>query len=750
MTDTVSRLCDELAVFADLGTDAPKAMRHGRHLVVNLVRGGEELRLDFLDDGAGKVIVRTPTGHRLHSHASYKALLASEAFGSLRVWADHQKTYLQETLKDVGTPIEVNGVLPSNVGHLGIKSLDDFLVSRNRNDLSVQVMLIDGPAGIGKTKFIEFLAKARAEKYLTVRRPLILHVQSRGRVLTFLQDLIAFSLQRLRLGVTFDQLPILVRHGLVTLAIDGFDELGDPNGYDLAWGQVNELVNQIRGQGTLILAGRETFIGRDRVAKSIKSLGDHDVLEALTLEPPEPNEAKAWLRTREWSEEDLASAYPLFERGSYALRPFFLMQLAGQKVVSIIRERAVGHALPFLVDVMVEREAGKFGDAIDSIMTAEQRQEFVRRFLREVARHMADDQTDAIDEVSMAWLVEFAVPRDTDVESLSLLRNRAAVVAFLEKDDAPRYRRFAHSQLFNYFLGEEMIDATLNGEMPKFVRRNILGADFLAAFSDLVLPLAATKSETVREFFRVASKRAREHLGHDRAARNLGALLVTMLPAMEGVADIRIDGIGADEAVIQGTVPRSVITGTMVNQLDIRAADLRAVEFEECWIGTLIVDETSRVPLSFPAPDRIRRKGVGPEGSVIVVPGEIASWLDRHGRVDLEGEQGGTSLIPVELRNHELTLLLERACRGRAYWIPKVRDDNDHVAKFVDDPLWAAVLELLKQHDLLREARLSSSGRKATFFHIKRSNDILKADPEDSQIRNFYRSLVARIRGNGH
>jgi hypothetical protein len=75
-------------------------------------------------------------------------------------------------------------------------------------------------------------------------------------------DLMAFSLQTLRLSVTYDQVPVLVRHGLVTLAIDGFDELGDPNGYDLAWAQVNDLVVEARGQGQIILAGRETFIGR--------------------------------------------------------------------------------------------------------------------------------------------------------------------------------------------------------------------------------------------------------------------------------------------------------------------------------------------------------------------------------------------------------------------------------------------------------------------------------------------------------
>ena len=74
---------------------------------------------------------------------------------------------------------------------------------------------------------------------------------------------------------------------------------------------------------------------------------------------------------------------------------------------------------------------------------------------------MADDQTEAIDAVSIAWLVEFAAPEDLDPESLALLKNRAAVVAFLENDDAPRYRRFAHAQLFNYFLAELAIDASL-------------------------------------------------------------------------------------------------------------------------------------------------------------------------------------------------------------------------------------------------------------------------------------------------
>ncbi len=746
MTDPTSRLCDELAVFSDLGTDPPRAMRHDDRLIVRMIRGGDELRLEFLDGPDGKVIEHPPNGAGSRTHASYKALLASETFSDLRLWADHQKTVLRNTLKNVDGRIHVEGVLSGTADTLDIDALDDLLVPGNCSDPSIRVMLIDGPAGIGKTQFIESLAASRTDKFLTTRRPLVLHVQSRGRVLTFLQDLIAFSLQRLRLTVTFDQLPMLVRHGLVTLAIDGFDELGDPNGYDLAWGQVNELVTQIRGKGTLILAGRETFIGRQRVSRKITSLGQHDLLETLSLQPPDPNVAKGWLRARHWSDDDLASADALFDPGSYALRPFFLVQLGRPGVVSTIRKLAAGHPLAFLVEMMTEREVGKFGAALDRILSVEQRRDFLRSLLREIARHMADDQTEAIDEVSIAWLVEFAAPQDLDPESLALLKNRAAVVAFLENDDAPRYRRFAHSQLFNYFLAELAVDAVSNDEIPKFIRRNILGADFLAAFSDLA---ATAEPQHIHEFFQAASRTARTYLSVDRGARNLGALLVTALPAMNGGPDLRIEGIATDESLIQGTAPEAAIANATINQLDVQGADLRAVTFENCWIGTLIVDETTRVSPTCPVPDRIRRQDVGAkDDSVLGGSDGINDWLDQHGRIQPAAQQDDAELVPSDLRDDQLVMLLERACRNRAYWIPRDRDNDDQSAKFVSNRRWSEVLDLLREHDLVREAQLSSSGRTNTFVHIKRRTDILTADPGDTRIRNLYSSLVEKIRGH--
>ena len=735
------RILEDLLVFADLTTE-PR--HHGDPLVVRMFRQGEELELRFHDDGAGKVIERSLETGESRSHASYRALLASERWGNLRAWLGHQKIALQQALDDIKPPIPVTGSLPNSDAPIDIKKLDDRLATHDHGGQSVHVMLIDGPAGIGKTTFISLLALSRAETYLTHRRPLVLHVQSRGRVLTYLQDMIAFSLQKLRLAVTFDQLPVLVRHGLVTLAIDGFDELADPNGYDIAWSQINELVDQVRGRGTLILAGRETFIGLERIKDRVKSLTEQDTVDVLSLQPPDPAMAKNWLRKKNWTDEDLRSSEALFEPDSYALRPFFLAQLAVPETASNIGKKAAGNLLGLLVESMIDREAGKFGDAVATVLNEDERRDYLRHLLREIARSMADDGTEAIDEQMLAWLVDVAAPEGMPPDVIGLLKHRTPIVAFMEKDDAPNYRRFAHSQIYHHFLGLETIDAIVKGEIPKYVRRNIMGADFLAAFSDLVVAVAEKDPKRIRKFFSPASHMVEHYAWIDQGVRNLGAFLVTMLPAMKEIPDLKLQGLDIDEATIQGTAPPAEVQQVTVNQLDVRGADLRELNFDSTTIVTLVVDEATLVPASLPVPMRLQYAGHSAQSSAVIAnPAEIKDWLGKHG-MGGPGDDEDHGLVPSALRDHSLLRLLGRVCRRKSYWIPLEKR-----AKFqtdVDDPYWNVLFELLADHDLVRLEQKAVSGKGTELVHIKRSKDILTENSKDDQIRAFYESLVERLK----
>ena len=746
MNDLHVRILDEMMVFADLGTDGAQGEQTREGFVVRLFRNGEELALVFAADG--KVIERC-RGSKPRTHASYRALLASERFGDLRSWAATQKVLLRE-MEEIKPLIPVQGTLADGNDKLNADDLDGFLQATERCEDSVQILLIDGPAGIGKTKFIEVLALARATAYGRLRHPLVLHVQSRGRVLSYLQDLIAHSLQRLRLSVTFDQLPVLVRHGLVTLAIDGFDELGDPNGYELAWGQVDLTVDEIRGAGTLILAGRETFTGLGRLRSNLRELKEQDVVHGLTLHPPSPSEAVRWLgqekikdkeKKKGWSKADVENIRYLLDPDSYALRPFFLARLAETDIAEPLRQASGTSLLSILIDLMVERESRKFGDAVDRVLNAEQRRRYAHRFLCEVARYIADDQTDIIGETPLTWLVDIALPEAVDdADTIRMLKNRAGVMAFLANDELPGYRRFAHSQVFNYFLSVAVIESVGKGEIPKFVRRNILSADFLAVFVEVLRHVANDQPNRVTQFFNGAQEWVRNYQSIDRGARNLGAWIIAALPTL---ADLGRDGevrrigpLEVDETIIKGTMPSVVLQGVAVNQIDIRGADLRALEFEESSFATVIVDGGTRVCETFPRPTRIRRQNIGGGTDDEWEPGAIDTWLDEHGRLPATDEVAPDP----ESRHAALLRLVERACRSSSFWIPE--DTDTKIERFVKDADWPVVLTLLRDHGFIRDQHLGVSGRQNRFVHIKQSDRILANDPSDGDVTQFYAALA--------
>lgn len=740
MNDTCSRILDEMMVFADLGTDGARGKQTAEGFEVSLFRGGDELEVVSADGGTAKVVERCGSEK---THASYRALLASERFGDLRSWAATQAKLLRETMEEIEALIRVEGTVAGRDDKLTADGLDDFLWSAELGEDSVQVMLIDGPAGIGKTKFIERLALARAAAYGRLRHPLVLHVQSRGRVLSYLQDLIAFSLQSLRLSVTFDQLPILARHGLVALAIDGFDELGDPNGYELAWSQLNETISEIRGAATLILAGRETFFGLDRLKKALPELGDRDIVHGLTLQPPSPKEAERWLGKRGWAKAHVERTRELLDEDSYALRPFFLARLADSEVAENIDQSAGTSLLSILIDLMVDRESGKFGDAVDRVLSRDERRRYAHRFLCETARYMADDQTDIIGETALTWLVEMALPKEVDPDVVGLLRNRAGAMAFLANDALPGYRRFAHSQLLNYFLSAAIIHAASNNEVPKFVRRNIFGTDFLVVFAEVVHRMAGKDPVRVERFFEAAQSWVRNYPSIDRGGRNLGAWLIAALPAVGDIGstsrECRIGPMEVDETAIRGTAPHAVLRSVFVNQLDVRGADLRDLVFEQCVVGTAIVDEGTRVPQSFPLPDRIRvqmYKGHGPTED-IWAPDQVKEWLSGHG--DAEPGQGDDQ-VPND-QHAAMLRVLGRACRSPSFWIPEKIETN--VDKFVNDPQWPKVRTLLYDHGYIREDKRSVSGRRSRFVHIKEPLRILANGSDDAQVRRFYDALAA-------
>jgi hypothetical protein len=499
------QLLADFSPFADIGESAPRVSENAGNFTVSFTRNGRELKLVI--NSVSGIVRSTLKKNTPRQHTSIATLLASDLFANMRRWAEIQRELLGKEA-ELRSTIPLNAKMDSNDSITSIQDISNLLGSDERSVEATEILLIDGPAGIGKTNVISQIALQRASSYKETPTPLILHIKSRGRVLSNLDDLMAFSLQSIRSLVTYDQIPVLVRHGLVVAAIDGFDELGDPNGYDTAWAQLSDFIASVRGKGALILAGRDTFISRARLLKDVSSLRENiDIVRGLTLLPPSPLQAKEWLQKYKWAEKDFSipSISVLLEDGSFALRPVFLKLIAEIRPKDI-RDANVGFLTPFLLNNIISREAKLFGKAVQAVITTSQIEVFITNFMLEAAREMADMQAEALDDATLSWVAETTLDAELPSEIVGLIKNRAVVIALMVNDDRPNYKKFLHTHIQNYYLARVAIETISNGETPKFIRRNILGAEFLSTFVDVVSENLTSRLFPIGSFISRAQK----------------------------------------------------------------------------------------------------------------------------------------------------------------------------------------------------------------------------------------------------
>lgn len=733
---TPENLIADFAPFVDIGESAPKVTEQKGKILVRFTRDGRELKIE-IDPASGQLKIHVGRGAG-KPFPSVAHLLASEQFANLRRWADVQSESLSAAIEKRMLPI--NGRTHEGASVASAQEVDRLLGTSQRRPDAAEVLLIDGPAGIGKTSLITRLAFERATAYKQTPTPLILHIKSRGRVLSNLDDLMAFSLQSIRSSVTYDQVPVLVRHGLIIAAIDGFDELGDPNGYDTAWAQLSELISFVRGLGTLILAGRDTFISRARLLKDVNSLREEtDIVNCLTLEAPTAEQAREWLLGHGWTNDTLASPSisVLFDDDSFARRPVFLKLLAEQLKPKDIKKEKESFLTPFLLRNIISREASLFGKTVQAILPKERIESYLTEFMLEVAREMADMQAESLDGATLSWVAEAALGDGIAADIVGLVKNRAAVVALLVNDERPGYKTFVHSQIHNYFLSRVAIEAIAKGDIPKFIRRNIIGADFLSTFIDVVAEYSATGSELVPRFIGKAQNLAQTYPHLDRGSRNIGALLLASVQNVQAGDKAYFAGFQVDEAVIRGTAGPATLDEVVISQVDCRQADLSALEFEKSSVITLIADDASRFPKSFPIP-RILVDGIGAQ---ITDAQGIVDWLALRGRADNTPAIG---VVPQNVKAHRVYTLLGRACRMRRYWL-REGDDDVHAEKVLKDENWPVLSKVLLANDFLRVEKRDASGSSSPFFHIRHAERLLAESPADAQVAKFFSDLGKAI-----
>lgn len=699
----INQVIEDIKLFCDPFTDISQKPVAGKKRLL-ITRNGRELTLD-IDVVTGRILAK----HRAVEFKNLRSLLASPDFADMRRFVETQQRFYKKS-KDtsvIASEIDYSGkIIPAE------ELIDSIEASKDR----VNLVLLDGPAGVGKTFQITQLAKAQTFKFLAdnVSAP-ILHISSSGRRLSNFKDVLAATTQDMGASFGGIHVPTLVRHGLLIAAIDGFDELVDADGYEDSWRALREFIEDVGAAGKIILAARDTFLDEQEFLDRInKNKNINITLNLAHIKLASADVAVSYLSDSKLP--NLASKnqviQDIFSSNSYALRPFFLTVLkeaGGWKKVQTEGLRS------FLVDNLIDREAKILSRTLGSI-SSEMAISPLNTLFEEVALEMATRENNLIENEHLAFLTDYCFGDLLDETAKRKLMHKAGSISFLEVSGVKDKRKFPHTEIQFYFLGKSLINQLQNRIIPNVLRRTILGAEHLEVFAEV---FAADE---------VAAKKAMSYLqvvlngdtSNDRLATNGGAMV--LLSFAFGLIE-RVDYLSVNEATFSGGSPIGTLQNVDVSRLDACGCNMSKVIFDKVKVGVLVVDEFTQFGNKRPEIGALEIRGSN--ARIERDPAVISAFVIDHSTISDQNA----------LLDHPAVQLLGKIAR-RSVRFCYLRDgnDDDDGSFMLRDARWTKVKEVLESHGRVEIKKgKPMHGRPAALVRIKRPIELLDQSLEETQ-----------------
>ncbi|MEL7463103.1 MAG: hypothetical protein AAFN79_03500 [Pseudomonadota bacterium] len=703
----------DLRAFADAW--APfEVTRDGLQWRATLGRRGE-MKLHRLEDGSIRGLTETSP-----SASSFNSLLATPRFADLERLASAQ-VFATKRLRDdyVESKIrwqERNEVITTT------EAIDRFYELPDST-----LVALDGLAGAGKTHLIERITRQRAINTLNKSsiKPLILHVKAGGKQLSSLEDRIDGTLgSELQAGFARSELPTLVRRGLIWVAIDGFDELSDSRGFGDSWKALEEYLRSIDGQGVTIISGRDTFLDQQAILEgienNIKSLSLS--LQLVTVELPDVDDALQWLSgRRNWGQATAESQRNIvtelrqrLSEQSFLRRPFFLGKLAEIGPSEFVDMG--GEPLEIMMESFILREVEKWTNELPERREIDVISNIFKSILTEVARSMADYETDVIELDFIDLIIQDAFARhapDTRPAFLDAVRQKAGNLALLESVGFNgELRSFNHDIVRAYFYAEHLKEHLSNySDMPTSIKRRAMSMDEFRVFNVCVRYQDQELRISLRKKLFRQIERSRSS---SIAIANIGGLLISILPfdsepdLPQALTSLNLLDIWA--ADIGG---RAELQSVSCNKLDARGSDLTQIKFDAgCDVYEFLLDESTKLGKTAPKAHFI--------------------LFDSQGRVERRpGEEISSFQMQTkeEAPPHPAVVTLDKLARtmSRQHWVRFSNDEKDRIARhMLQSGYWEDLSRILMTHGFLEESdKKDSRGQRSTWYHLKESERFL-------------------------
>lgn len=714
--------------FSDIGTQLDITGDNGI-ITIAIIR---EVERKYNVDLTSGVVVNAGNGAR---YSSVGALFASQEFADLgRLKAIQRRVLpIQATKAKIPPAGEIRQVAEDGKlikNRLDIDAIREAI--QKKPNAAVKVILIDGTAGVGKTSLIQTLVSERAHAGNAVIP--LLHVTARGRRLVSFDDAIARSIQDFRISsFTYEQLPTLLRRGCIQVAIDGFDELADSDGYQNAWYGLSAFLSEAGTASAVILAGRDTFFDEQKFAKSLERFNISPEIDVIRLSYATPESAVTWLNQSGWSISlSQREAQSYFSEGSLLLRPYFLEQIRPFKSFSEL-DQTGKDPWQIVIDSFIDREArivaGRLSIPVGNI------KECLLILYSEVAADMAERESNRISSETIVFLSEIAFDGIEDEQGRRTVTQSAGSIALFEnilseaeESHSGQMRAFPNETIYNYFLGQAIYFAGLEERSPAFLQRSYFSLEVGEAFAEVIRYQSHVDANQCMSGLQSIYRSARA----SHFISNVGTMILAALPSLTSLEAINFSGIVAENIRWTGLMPDAHVRDTQITKLDMRGVDAQAITFENVRVIQLIVDEVTRFGRTWPICDVLQVSNEAGHLNIFRRPSEIEGQL--NGRIQKNSID-------------ENTLPLVRYFDRLMYGFMRrhiIRDsDGDSQVSLIRHPDWPFIRDVLRDHGRLTVDSRRAAGPNDDFYQIIQPRGLLMPNNEDVEAWSIRNAIVS-------
>ena len=747
VTEWAATIAADLEPFAD---GAVSTTVSGSQIVAQWAVYDTEKIATFQIDGENEPKWQSPDG----SLQSYRAFLTSKDAGNLsRIAAAIVQRYAR--LPDSYTPIAAKG-LRLNVADDSVADASEVVESYlaphcHGASVTTDVIFIKGEAGAGKTTFWTDLTRQTAERFLAGECSFILfYVSAQSRSLASLNEILASEIQDLRARhLLYKSIPILARYGLLFPVIDAFDELLGAAGYGDAFGSLQQFLEDLAGQGALIVSARSAFYETEFRSRYRSGTSAYYEVMPIELLRWDNEQIKQFLSENEPSGRTWAffQALPPIEQ-DILRKPFFCSKFIDYCMVQVDGVRLTSSGLiDYLMKAYVKREASKLADRDGKPLLTFLQQS---AFLTECALYMWQNDKRRLERKDIEFLADYrAVEEGFSPDQAQQFVAKAITNAGLAATSGTF--GFEHDIYFDYFLARKL-ESLVDPNAISLAGQTSFGAflqqgQFTADFARFIIMSEHHAKGVVRKL-NVAPE-GDIHLFGDNVKHNRGVLLsvvLTLWPSLcVGQQFRQCDVVGIEIGNHFASTELRDIRFSSVRFInsDITCCELKDLRFSLCHFDRLKLTSCSMSNVL----------GIVPGANLysLIIDRKFEYWQpdDMKSALETIGWKDATAPITRSVLSHradQVLVLLRRFAAGVRLQNTLVLDvTNKRFSGYLRDQAWDDFQKLLIGSQLASLEPMEASGpRKMRLRLDVPANVILAARDENDanpNLRQFWQHL---------